>query len=187
MKLWNKIFIGAAISVAALAASVTGAQAKDGAGNIVIIVDPGHGGNDGGSASSYDNEATLNWNIATALKAELQTYNGVRVYLTRGSAEWNSNAARGRMGQQLGADLFVSVHNNSGSNASANGVQVYGTVNSAYKDSIKNLCTSVASHVSALGLANGGYQTRTSTKDSSRDYYTMLDEAVKCNIPGIIK
>lgn len=186
MKLWNKIFIGVAISVAALAASVTGAQAKDGAGNIVIIVDPGHGGNDGGAASSYDNEATLNWNIATALKAELQTYNGVRVYLTRGSAEWNSNAARGRMGQQLGADLFVSVHNNSGSNASANGVQVYGTVNSAYKDSIKNLCTSVASHVSALGLANGGYQTRTSTKDSSRDYYTMLDEAVKCNIPGII-
>lgn len=76
MKLWNKIFIGAAISAAALAASVTGAQAKDGAGNIVIIVDPGHGGNDGGSASSYDNEATLNWNIATALKAELQTYNG---------------------------------------------------------------------------------------------------------------
>ena len=94
MKLWNKIFIGVAISVAALAASVTGAQAKDGAGNIVIIVDPGHGGNDGGSASSYDNEATLNWNIATALKAELQTYNGVRVYLTRGSAEWNSNADR---------------------------------------------------------------------------------------------
>ena len=48
MKLWNKIFIGAAISAAALAASVTGAQAKDGAGNIVIRVDPGHGGNDGG-------------------------------------------------------------------------------------------------------------------------------------------
>lgn len=186
MKKLRTVFACAAVAAAALCMTCTKAQAKDGAGNIVIIVDPGHGGNDGGATSSYDNEATLNWNIAAALKAELQTYNGVKVYLTRGSAEWNSNAARGRMGQQLGADLFVSVHNNSGSNSSANGVQVYGTVNSAYKDSIKNLCTSVASHVSALGLANGGYQTRTSTKDPSRDYYTMLDEAVKCNIPGII-
>ena len=59
MKLWNKIFIGAAISVAALAASVTGAQAKDGAGNIVIVVDPGHGGNDGGACVYKDDMAEV--------------------------------------------------------------------------------------------------------------------------------
>lgn len=162
------------------------AEARDSSGDIVIIVDPGHGGNDGGAVSAYDTEAELNWNIAVALKAELQTYNGVKVYLTRGSAEWNSNAARGRMGAQLGADLFVSVHNNSGTGSSANGVQVYGTVNAAYKASIQTLCNNIASHVSALGLTNGGYHTRVSTNDSSRDYYTMLDEAVKCGIPGLI-
>lgn len=181
-----KIIIGAIAAIVICLGIGISVQARDSDGDIVIIVDPGHGGNDGGAVSSYDNEADLNWNIAMALKAELETYNGVKVYLTRGSAEWNSNAARGRMGAQLGADLFVSVHNNSGSNSSANGVQVYGTVNSNYKASMQTLCTNIAAHVSALGLANGGYQTRVSTNDPSIDYYTMLDEAVKCGIPGII-
>ena len=165
------------------------AEAKDSSGDIVIIIDPGHGGYDGGAVSCIDKNDTegyLNWNIAVALKAELQTYNGVKVYLTRGSAEWFSNTGRGRMGAMLEADLFVSVHNNSGTDSSVNGVQVYGTVNSQYKDTMKILCENIAAKVSSLGLNNGGYRTRTSTNDPSRDYYTMLDEGIKCNIPGII-
>ncbi len=161
-------------------------SARDSDGDIVIIVDPGHGGGDSGAAQNGVYESSLNWNIAMSLKAELETYSGVKVYLTRGSAEWFSNAGRGRLGAQLGADLFVSCHNNSGGGGAASGVEVYGTVNSAYKASIQTLCTMIAEKVSALGLHNGGYRTHVSTGDSSRDYYTMLDEAVKCGIPGLI-
>lgn len=162
------------------------AKAKDSAGNIVVIVDAGHGGRDSGAASSYDKESVLNWNIAVALKSELQTYNGIKVYLTRGSAEWNTNAARGRFGSSLGADLVVSVHNNSGGDGSANGVSVYGTVNATYKAEIKKLSELICKKVSALGLKNLGYHARVSTKDSTRDYYTLIDEGIKCNIPGLI-
>ena len=160
--------------------------AKDSAGDVVVIVDAGHGGRDVGASSSYDNESILNWNIALALKAELETYNGVKVYLTRGSAEWNTNAGRGRQGLMYGADLVVSVHNNSGGDGSASGVSVYGTNNGKFKAQVKPLCENICKKISALGLPNLGYHTRQSTKDPSRDYYTLLDEASKCNIPSLI-
>lgn len=162
--------------------------AKDADGDLVIIVDPGHGGNDGGASSvvSDTDEAEINWEIATALKAELETYAGVKVYLTRGSAEWFSNTGRGRYGIDLGADLFVSVHINSGS-ATASGIEVYGTVNASYAAWTKTLCEQIAAQVSAAtGLYNRGYRTRTSTVDATRDYYTMLDEAVKSGYSGLL-
>lgn len=181
------MFLCALITIAAASlAEIKPVGAKDSDGDIVVIIDPGHGGKDGGATSAYDKESDLNWDIAMALKAELETYNGVKVYLTKGSAEWFSNTGRGRMGAQLGADLFVSVHNNSGQTTEANGVEVYGTVNAAYKSQMQTLSEKVLAHVSALGLNNRGYKTRTSSNDASRDYYTMLDEAVKCGIPGII-
>lgn len=186
MKALSRILIGIIAGIGAFAALTLQTYARDANGDIVVIVDPGHGGNDGGSASAYDKEADLNWHIAMALKAELQTYEGVKVYLTRGSAEWNSNTARGRMGAELGADLFVSVHNNSSTSGAASGVQVYGTVNAGYKDQVRTLCDMIAQRVSALGLANGGYHARPSTDDPAVDFYTMLDEAVKCGIPGLI-
>ena len=41
-------------------------SAKDGNGDIVVVLDPGHGGYDGGAHSSItgDDESNLNWNIA---------------------------------------------------------------------------------------------------------------------------
>ncbi len=181
-----KVFLGIIIGICAAVSVSFCAYGRDGNGDIVIVVDPGHGGNDGGSESQYDKESELNWQIAQALKAELQTYEGVKVYLTRGSAEWNSNTARGRLGAQVGADLFVSVHNNSSTSGSANGVEVYGTVNASYKAEVQKICEKIAARVSALGLTNRGYRARPSTDDPSADFYTMLDEAVKCGIPGLI-
>ena len=179
-------FCGLIVTAMLVSGAAQTVNAKDSDGDIVVIIDPGHGGRDGGAVSAYDKESDLNWDIAVALKAELETYNGVRVYLTKGSAEWFSNTGRGRLGAQLGADLFVSIHNNSGQTTEANGVEVYGTVNAAYKAQMQTLSEKVLAHVSALGLTNRGYRTRASSYDSGRDYYTMLDEAVKCSIPGII-
>ena len=161
--------------------------ARDASGDVVVIIDPGHGGYEGGTtATNGVSEQVYNWAIAVAMKAELETYSGVKVYLTRGSAEWYSNTGRGRMGAQVGADLFVSVHNNSSPDASVTGLQMYGTINATYRASMETLCNMIAEKLSSLGLYNGGYHTRASTYDASVDYYTMLDEAVKVGIPGLI-
>ena len=164
------------------------AEAMDADGDIVVIVDPGHGGGDSGavSATTGDYESQLNWNIATALKAELETYAGVKVYLTRGSGEWQSNSGRGRSGENIGGDLFICVHNNSYEGSTANGAQVYGTVHAEYKAAMQSLAGLILQNISALGIANGGYQCRYATNDASADFYTALDEAAKAGIPGMI-
>ena len=52
-----------------------------------VVLDPGHGGNDGGAQASYGGktylEKTLNLKIAQNCKEELSKYIRVNVYMTR--------------------------------------------------------------------------------------------------------
>ena len=51
--------------------------------DVVIVIDAGHGGNDPGAlAVTGAYESDCNLAIALAMKAELETYEGVQVYLT---------------------------------------------------------------------------------------------------------
>ena len=161
-------------------------EAKDGEGNIVIVVDAGHGSIDGGAYQNGVKESDVNWNLALALKAELQTYWGVEVYLTRGSAEWNSNTGRGRFGTAVNADFAVSLHNNSGTNTTVSGVEVYGTLNPSYSGVTSTIGNAICNNLSALGLVNRGYKTRTSGSNAKRDFYTFIDEGVRAGIPAMI-
>ena len=51
---------------------------------------------------------------------------------------------------------------------------------------VSKLGKMICAKVSAVGLHNGGYRTRTSGSDSTRDYYTLIDEAVRAGIPAMI-
>ena len=141
-------------------------SARDGNGDIVVVLDPGHGGYDGGAHSPItgDDESNLNWNIAKYMKAELETYAGVRVYVTRANNEWNTN---------------TSLHNNSSSNTDTNGFVAYGSVADGYVEPTKNLCLNMARYAQAagLGLFSGGYLTRTGS-NPSEDFYTVIDEGI---------
>lgn len=161
-------------------------SARDADGDLVVIIDPGHGGRDGGAVPNGIKEKDVNWNIAVSFKAELQTYEGVKVYLTKGFGEWNSNTGRGRFGKILGADVFISCHNNSGANADARGAMVFGTVNSQYSEQMKNLGNIILRNLSELGIPNSGYRQRGSTDNPAVDFYTALDEATKSGIPSMI-
>ena len=57
--------------------------------NVVIVLDPGHGGSEAGATRSWNGktykEEVINQKIANYCKAELETYEGVTVYMTRTS------------------------------------------------------------------------------------------------------
>ena len=192
MKKLTKVLVGVMLvlfAVLAFGFKADTAYAKDSSGDYVIILDPGHGGNDSGAVSLHgDKEAVLNWNIAMGLKAELQTYSGVKVYLTRGSAEYQSNIARGRAGEDFNADYVISIHNNSSSSSSAKGVIVYGSLNSKYNAKAKALSKSIVSELNSVGITtnSGGFGTRESGNLPGRDYYTVIDEATLSGAVGII-
>lgn len=92
---------------------------------MVIALDPGHGGTDGGADANGLKESELNWKVANYCKEELEKYKGIRVILTRGENENPELLERVQTASRAGAKLFVSIHMNSASSEKANGAEVY--------------------------------------------------------------
>ena len=89
--------------------------------NVVITIDPGHGGNDPGNVASKafggDNESAHVYDISMYVKERLGQYGGVTVYLTRGdlaeSEDCPSLESRPNYAKEMESDCFVSIHTNS--------------------------------------------------------------------------
>ncbi len=83
----------------------------------VVVIDPGHGGSESGAVYPDKNpqaiEKNLNLDIATRLYNLLKNA-GINAYITRTDDSYVGLNERSDMANKLNADLFVSVHNNSG-------------------------------------------------------------------------
>ena len=78
----------------------------------VIVIDPGHGGSDGGThgtSQQLEKTFTLDWAIRIA---NLLQTNGWRVYLTRTADVDVPLTNRVALADRVGADLFISLHFN---------------------------------------------------------------------------
>lgn len=154
--------------------------------DVVVVIDAGHGGADPGAlATTGIYEKDCNLAIALAMKAELETYEGIKVYLTRSQDEWSTNTARAMTAAALNADFLISVHNNSGSTTNT-GAWAYRSVNSYYSEATNDMCNLILENLSKIGLHNGGVQTRVSTQYDYEDYYTIIAEGVRAGVPSII-
>lgn len=92
----------------------------------VIVVDPGHGGEDPGAIGS---EGTLEKHIALMvgkkLVNRLNNIKGFKAYLTRKGDYYVSLRQRVSLARHHGADLFISLHADAFKIASARGASVY--------------------------------------------------------------
>jgi N-acetylmuramoyl-L-alanine amidase len=95
-----------------------------------IVIDPGHGGPDPGIIVPDGllrwSEAELAFDLATRLEGRLAAA-GMRVHLTRGPAPVRelTDQARAALANELGADLFISLHIDGHPNPAADGVATY--------------------------------------------------------------
>ncbi len=91
----------------------------------VILLDPGHGGNDPGAISySGKHEKNINLAVARNLKDLLNKF-GAAVYMTRTDDTYIPNKERGRLADSLGADIMLSIHHNSLNNSDYFGLSTY--------------------------------------------------------------
>lgn len=97
----------------------------------IILVDPGHGGIDGGAKSKDGTiEKEINLSISKKLKKSLEA-EGYTVYLTREDDSEISKKkvedldARCKMKVDTKCDVFISIHQNKFSNANCFGAQVW--------------------------------------------------------------
>ena len=91
----------------------------------VIVIDPGHGGHDPGALGAQGYEKDVNLAAALALKARLERSPKYRVVLTREDDNYVPLEERVRVAQRAGADLFISLHSDSGGDAAVKGASVY--------------------------------------------------------------
>ncbi|UAL12876.1 N-acetylmuramoyl-L-alanine amidase [Caulobacter segnis] len=91
----------------------------------VIVIDAGHGGKDPGSlgANVYEKDVTLA--AAKALKERLERTGRFQVVLTRETDTFVPLEARVQVARRADADLFISMHADSGPDTGTRGASVY--------------------------------------------------------------
>lgn len=113
------------ISSRAKAASATARQkARTAKLAPLIVIDPGHGGDDPGAVSNRVTEKDVALGVAKRLQAELQRM-GFRVRLTRSTDASVSLQQRIRFTTLQKPALFLSLHCNSGPSTSMNGLETF--------------------------------------------------------------
>lgn len=92
----------------------------------VIVVDPGHGGNDtGATGSSFSTlEKTVNLQVALLLRNKLEAA-GAKVIMTRADDRKLTLQQRVDVAVLNKADIFVSIHHNTHPNTATNGTIVF--------------------------------------------------------------
>ena len=184
--------------------------AQDGAGakasTVIIALDPGHDNMSTGASHNGLKEEVLTLKIANYVKAELEKYDNVEVYMTRTTAACptgvgSSNHAgqciweRVRLAAAAGAKYYVSIHLNSSINSSAGGAEVI-VPNSSWKPEQNTAGTALAEHILyqlvKLGLTRRSIYYKNATdgdtyEDGSvGDYFSVQNAGKEYNLPGII-
>jgi len=91
----------------------------------VVVIDPGHGGNDPGASAKGLQEKEVCLDVARRLAALLGETPGYRPILTRSTDCLIPLRERMRFAEEKKADLFVSIHVNAAHSQAAQGVEVF--------------------------------------------------------------
>ena len=187
------IMIVAFVFIGILQATV---NAADKEGNLVIVLDPGHGGSDPGASNSRFGlkESDINYKIAIYAKQELERYEGVKVYLTR-YADCPSIYDRGEFAKRYNADLVVSIHINSSESQSARGAEVWVTQDNSqveYYERSKIVGEKILYRLARLGLQDHGVSTRSGQPNEwypsgiVKDYYGIIRYPMNYGIRSLL-
>ena len=164
----------------------------------IVVLDPGHGGSDGGAENAYgeDSESILTLKIGTYLKAELEKYAELSVFMTREDDTYVGLSDRVQYAVDKKADILVSLHLNSYESSSANGVEILvprtGRYNTEVAENAEHLANNILERITSLGLYNRGLKYRDSASGgtypdgSTSDYYTIIEKGMRAGIPSII-
>lgn len=91
----------------------------------VVVIDAGHGGKDSGALGANIHEKEVTLAAAKALKERLERTGRFQVVLTRETDTFVPLESRVQIARRADADLFISLHADSGPDATTRGASVY--------------------------------------------------------------
>lgn len=154
---FTKRFIILTLTVIMISATLVSVSSAvfSGDDRIVVVLDPGHGGKDGGAAG-IQSEAYYNLQVALAAKAKLEANGNFIVYMTRSTPDkYLTLAERLYFADTVNADVVISMHFNSSASSGIGGVEVYSSViDRFYLGTLGQMISSKVA--SAAGIQNRG-------------------------------
>ncbi len=102
-----------------------------------VVIDAGHGGKDPGAIGSNGYEKDVTLAAALALKSRLERTGRYRVVMTRSADVYVPLETRVPIARKSGADLFISLHADSGPTTNTRGASVYTLADRAVARSAK--------------------------------------------------
>ena len=131
--------------------------------DVVIVLDPGHGGLDTGTEMKYDGtlvcEAAINLAIAEYCRDYLlENYENVQVYMTRETDEKVELDERVAFAEEMGADYMLSIHINSDEGYAKGALAIVprGRYQPEQGAASTRTAEAILLHLEALGMVNRG-------------------------------
>ena len=155
--------------------------------DLVIVIDPGHGGNDTGTQGGRIQERFMNLITAQALVERLNMYEGVTVYMTRFDNDTTMSLTdRAKFAQSVDADFVFSIHYNACYAHDRFGIEVYTSrvaPYNAYGYQFGDLL--MHKFEDEFGIFPRGVKTRKGLRTEG-DYYTIISANIYREIPAVI-
>lgn len=154
--------------------------------NVVIVIDPGHGGEATGGTMDDRIEREINLITATAMKERLEKYDNVDVYLTRTNNEDKELTRKQRFefAQYVDASFLYSIHYNMSENHTLYGSEVWVCSSGEYNQKGSSFAAIEMEGLTSLGLFDRGIKCRLG-KDGG-EYYGILKYSREFKIPAVI-
>ncbi|MCM1047590.1 MAG: N-acetylmuramoyl-L-alanine amidase [Clostridiales bacterium] len=152
--------------------------------NIVIVIDPGHGGDNLGAEYEDYTEKEITLITANAMKEELEKYEGITVYMTRTGDKELSLQERCDFAASVNADFLFCLHYNMSANHTLFGAETW---ISAFGEQYSKGYAFASIEIGLLqetGLYSRGIKTR--LNEDGVDYYGIIRHATEYGMPAVI-
>ena len=107
------VFLGAFASLfLTFTVQASGRLQQTGNRPVVVVIDPGHGGDNNGTRENGVLEKSMTLTVAKAMYQELSKFDNIKVYMTRTEDVDMTLKERAEMAAELGADFLFSLHFN---------------------------------------------------------------------------
>lgn len=151
---------------------------------LVIVIDPGHGGSNGGTTSGHTIEKEMTMVTAMAMYEDLTKYDNVQVYMTHTEDIDMDLKQRAEFAQSVNADFLFSIHYNASEYHTMFGSEVWVSCVTPYNAYGYQFGHLYLEHMQEKGLFIRGVKNR--LNEQNEDYYGIIREAAALAVPAVI-
>lgn len=152
--------------------------------NLVIVIDPGHGGSNQGALYDGYIEKEMTLTVALAMRDELLQYEQVEVYLTHETDVDMSIKDRADFAAQKNADFLFCLHFNTSKERNYFGAEVWVPAEGEYYAKGYSFAQIEMQDLTDTGLYSRGIKTRLG--DFGKDYYGILRYCTQKSVPSVL-